>query len=60
MSKRLQEKRKANLKKGAKSSNYLLINSKIGERKMYTRFAPTKNKNIKRRYSVDLKKINDK
>ena len=62
MSKRLQERRKANLKKsayfGKKSSNHLLIKSKIGERKLYNRFSPIKNKNTKRRYSVDLRKIN--
>ena len=64
MSKRFQERRKANLKKGAyfgkKSSSNLLVNSRIGERKLYTRFVPIKNKNTRRRYSVDLRKINDK
>ena len=64
MGKRLQERRKANLKKGAyfwqKSSNHLLLNSKFGERKLYKRFGPIKNKSIGRRFSADVKKSNNK
>ena len=59
MSKKLVGRRKTNLKKssyfGQKSSNNLFNNSKIGERKLYSRFAPIKNKNT-RRFSVEYKK----